>query len=315
MALEEEWPFSGGDLSDAPLRGVASAARRTASSAVQCRGRTHELFRARLEGESSLPPAVGLCGHVAGAAGIGAGAMWAPARGRGNGPAPHRTATSGLGGMSTLCAGGRIFASTCWSSWHSRCHFRAGGQEHSLHRRSVLCGHAAGAAGIRAGVVWAPAIARAFPGAFGSRHSSPTPAVGGGSRAAGAAGIQAGVVWAPAIARAFPGAFWRAEGSLTPAMGGDAGAGAAGRTPPHGPFRARFGGHGLPDAGGGRMRPAAWAAGIQAGASLAPARGAARAAPHLEGAGPAVLVAEGPALRIMVGMVASAGASLRATDP
>ena len=105
------------------------------------------------------------------------------------------------------------------------------------------------------------------------------------------------------------------EGSLTPAVGGDAGAGAAGRTPPHGPFRARFGGHGLPDAGGGRMRPAAWAVGIQAGASLAPARGAARAAPHLEGAGPAVLDAGGPALQFMVGMVASAGASLRAADP
>jgi len=170
-------------------RGFCSTPDGVLGSAVQ---RTDaRAFPGASGGRSSLTPAVGLCGHVAGAAGIGAGAVWAPARGRGNGPAPHRTATSGLGGRSTLCAGGRFFAAM---------------------RQGQLA--------FRAGVVWAPAIARAFPGAFGSRHSSPTPAVGGGGRAAGAAGIQAGVEWAPAIARAFPGAFWRAEGSLTPAVGG-----------------------------------------------------------------------------------------------
>ena len=157
-----------------------------------------------------------------------------------------------LGGRELPDAGGGRMRPSCRSSWHS------GG-------RCVGACHRTG-----------------LSGRVGSRLSSFTPAVGGCGQAAGAAGTQAGAVWAPVIARTFPGA-----------LGVDVA-----------PLRRRWA-----DAAGCMS---SWHSGGRL-TGACPRRGTSRAAPR--GRRACRLGCGGPALQFMVGMVASAGASLRAAGP
>ena len=157
-----------------------------------------------------------------------------------------------LGGRELPDAGGGRMRPSCRSSWHS------GG-------RCVGACHRTG-----------------LSGRVGSRLSSFTPAVGGCGQAAGAAGTRAGAVWAPVIARTFPGA-----------LGVDMA-----------PLRRRWA-----DAAGCMS---SWHSGGRL-TGACPRRGTSRAAPR--GRRACRLGCGGPALQFMVGMVASAGASLRAAGP